>query len=64
MNLLLFNQRNGVGVDIDGGCRRRGRKLDGDAHWVGEGGDRGVIINTGGVQGIKEINESVVYEFF
>ena len=42
---------------------RRG-KLDWDAHWVGEGRERGVEVDTGGVQGVEEINQSVVYEFF
>ena len=39
-------------------------ELDGYAHWVGEGSDRGVIVDTRGVQGVEEINEPVVYEFF
>ena len=40
------------------------RELDGDAHWVGEGGDRSVEVNAGGVQRVEEIDEPVVYEFF
>ena len=64
MNLLLINQRNGVGVGIDWrGGRRRG-ELDWYAHWVGERGDRGVEVDTGGVQRVEEINEPVVYKFF
>ena len=39
-------------------------KLDRYAHWVGDGGDRGVEVNAGGVQGVEKINEPVVYEFF
>ena len=38
--------------------------MDGNAHWVGERGDRSVIVDTRGVQGIEEVNEPVVYEFF
>ena len=39
-------------------------ELDGYAHWIGEGSDRGVEINAGGVQGVKEVNQSVVDELF
>ena len=39
-------------------------ELDRDAHWVGEGGERSVEVHTGDVQGIEEINQPVVYEFF
>ena len=38
--------------------------MDWYAHWVGEGSDGGIIIDTGSVQGIEEVNEPVVYEFF
>ena len=40
------------------------RKCDGNAHWVGERGDRGVKVDAGGVQGIEEVNQPVVNEFF
>ena len=39
-------------------------KLDGYAHWVGEWSDRSVKVDTRCVQGIEEVNEPVVYEFF
>ena len=38
--------------------------MDWYAHWVREGGDGSVIVDTGSVQGVEEINEPVVYEFF
>ena len=59
-----MDQRDSVWVGIGRGVWSRGGKLDWYAHWVGEGGDRGVEVNTGGVQRIEEINQSVVYEFF
>ena len=63
-NLLLFYQRNSVGVGIGGRVCGRGGELDGYAHWVGKGGNRGVEVDTGGIQGIEEINEPVVYKLF
>ena len=60
----MVNQRNSVGVGIKWGDCGRGLELDGDAHWVGEGSDGRVVINTGGVEGVEEVNEPVVYEFF
>ena len=38
--------------------------MNGYAHWVGEGGDGNVVVDTGGVQRVEKINEPVVYEFF
>ena len=38
-------------------------ELDWYAHWVGEGGNGGVEINAGCVQGVKEIDQPVVYKF-
>ena len=59
-----MDQRNSVRVGIGRGVWSRRGKLDRYAHWVGEGSDRGVEVDTGGVQGIEEINQPVVYEFF
>ena len=39
-------------------------ELNGDAHWIGNGSNRSVEVGAGGVQGIEEVNQSVVYEFF
>ena len=64
MNSLLVNQRTRVGVGISWGVGCRGRELDGYAHWVGKWSNGSVEINAGGVQGVEEINEPIVYEFF
>ena len=39
-------------------------ELNGHAHWVGKGCDEGVVVGAGGVKGVEEINEPVIYEFF
>ena len=59
-----MNQRDSVGIGIGRGGRRRGLKLYENAHLVLDGSYRGVVIHTRGVEGIEEVNESVVYEFF
>ena len=59
----MINQRNSVGVDIGGRGRTGLGELDGNAHWVGEWGDRSVEIDTRCVQGVEEVNEPVVNEF-
>ena len=38
--------------------------MDRYAHWVGERGDRSVVVDTGSVQGVEKVNEPVIYEFF
>ena len=59
-----MNQRDSVWVGIGWGVWRRGGESDGHAHWIGKGGDRGVKVDTRGVQGVEEFNEPVVYKFF
>ena len=63
-DLLLFNQRNSVRVEVVWGGRQRGWELDWYAHWISERSNGSVVVDTRGVQGVEEINESVVYEFF
>ena len=38
--------------------------MDEDAHWIGEGSDRGVEVDAGGVKRVQEVDQPVVYEFF
>ena len=63
-NLLLINQRDSVGVGIGWRVGRRGGELNRYAHWIGERRDGSVKVSAGGVQGVKEVNEPVVYKFF
>ena len=59
-----MDQRNSVWVGIGGRRGSRGWETYGDAHWIGGGGDRGIVVDAGGVERVQEINQSVVYEFF
>ena len=52
----MFNQRNSIGVGVGGRAWSGMGELNGDAHWVGEGGDRGIEVDTGCVEGLEEVD--------